>query len=261
MIQLDKIANYKMEPALKDNDESTFRGLLIAICIIGLWTASLVLLLGVDLKNNINIFVLLLAVIWQTFLYTGLFITAHDAMHGVIFPKNIKINHFVGTICLLLYGFFPYRNFLKKHWLHHNHPASELDPDFHNSKYKNLFAWYFHFIRGYWSWGQILGVTMTYNILHYFGHIPKENLNLFWAIPPILSSLQLFYFGTFLPHREPVEGYTHPHRAKTTPFPIWLSFISCYHFGYHEEHHQYPHLPWWSLPKVYMNKRAESSLG
>jgi beta-carotene/zeaxanthin 4-ketolase len=24
--------------------------------------------------------------------------------------------------------------------------------------------------------------------------------------------------------------------------------ISCYHFGYHEEHHELPHLGWWQLP-------------
>jgi beta-carotene/zeaxanthin 4-ketolase len=63
--------------------------------------------------------------------------------------------------------------------------------------------------------------------------------------------LQLFYFGTFLTHREPTEGYTNPHRTTSNHFSHFWSFITCYHFGYHKEHHEYPQLPWWKLPEIY----------
>lgn len=93
-----------------------------------------------------------------------------------------------------------------------------------------------------------MGLNLIFIILAL--QIPIANIALFWIIPSLLSSVQLFYFGTFLTHQEPEEGYTNPHRAKSTSFPVWWSFITCYHFGYHEEDHQYPNVPWWKLPEV-----------
>lgn len=223
---------------------------LIALVIVGVWATSLTLLLLVDV-SKLNFVTILLALLWQTFLYAGLFITAHDAMHGVAFPADSKINHLIGTTCLVLYGCLPYKQLLKKHWNHHHRPASETDPDFHDGKHKNFFAWYFHFMKGYFSWKQIIALMIIYNLIHYFLHIPEDNLNYFWVIPSLLSSVQLFYFGTFQPHKEPEGGYIEPHRARTISSPIWWSFITCYHFGYHEEHHEYPNVAWWQLPEVY----------
>jgi beta-carotene ketolase (CrtW type) len=225
-------------------------GIIVALLIIGIWAASLTLLLSIDI-SNFHFLALMLLIIWQTFLYTGLFITAHDAMHGVVFPQNTKLNHFIGTLCLSLYGLLPYKHLLKKHWLHHQCPASQLDPDFHDGKHKNFFAWYLYFMKKYWNWPQIITLMVLYNVVNYTLHIPSNNLTLFWVIPSILSSVQLFYFGTFLPHRQPKEGYSEPHRAQTIARPIWLSFITCYHFGYHKEHHEYPNLAWWQLPQIH----------
>jgi beta-carotene/zeaxanthin 4-ketolase len=246
--QLEKATSHQ----IKLPSEST-KGLVFALVIIATWATSLILLISVDI-SKLNNLTLLLAVFWQTFLYTGLFITAHDAMHGVVFSANSKINHFIGSLCLLLYGCLSYEKLLKKHWMHHHNPASEKDPDFHDGQHKNFFTWYFHFMKGYWSWGQIIILIVLYNSAHYILHLPKENLNTFWVIPSLLSSLQLFYFGTFLPHQEPENGYIEPHRAQTISRPVWWSFISCYHFGYHEEHHEYPHAPWWKLPEIHQNK-------
>ena len=191
-------------------------GVFITIAMIGLWAISFVILLSLDI-TKFNFLMLLPIILWQTFLYTGLFITAHDAMHGVVFPKSTKINH------------------------------------------KNFFAWYFHFMKGYWSWTQIISLMIIYNVVHSTLHIPKDNLTYFWVIPSLVSSLQLFYFGTFLPHTEPVGGYSEPHRAQTISRPIWWSFVTCYHFGYHEEHHEYPHVSWWQLPEIYKMRTAEIS--
>lgn len=246
MIQLDN----QLIDKVKTSSSSNLAGIIIATSIIGIWLASSIFLLSLDI-SRFNSLILIVLLLWQTFLYTGLFITSHDAMHGVILENNSKINHFIGSLCLTLYGFLNYKALLKKHWQHHHHPASQLDPDFHNGKHKNFFAWYFHFMKGYWNWRQIIMSAVIYNLVHAFLHIPKENLNWFWVIPSILSSVQLFYFGTYLPHKEPVGGYIQPHCATTCPRPIWWSFITCYHFGYHEEHHQLPYMAWWQLPKVY----------
>jgi beta-carotene ketolase (CrtW type) len=68
----------------------------------------------------------------------------------------------------------------------------------------------------------------------------------------------LFYFGTFLPHREPEEGYSNIHCAQSNSLPVFWSFITCYHFGYHQEHHEYPHVPWWHLPVIYKDQKEVS---
>lgn len=239
--------------------EYSFRGMIIAFSIIAIWASSLFFLLSLNL-TQINKFLILPAMIWQTFLYTGLFITAHDAMHGVVYPQNIKINNSIGRLALWLYALFPYDNLLKKHWLHHHHPASNIDPDFHNGKYKNFYAWYVYFLKGYWNWKQVIGLTLLFYVASYVFHIAENNLTLFWIVPSILSSLQLFYFGTFLPHKEPKSGYQNIHRAQSNPLPVFWSFITCYHFGYHEEHHECPHVPWWNLPQIYRRKQEFSGV-
>jgi beta-carotene ketolase (CrtW type) len=238
--------------------EYSFRGISIAFLIIFTWAISLVFFLSLNLAE-LQVWWIPLAIFWQTFLYTGLFITAHDAMHGVVFPQNIKINNWLGRVSVFLYALFSYDKLLKKHWLHHHNPATNLDPDFHDGRHKNFLTWYFHFLKGYWSWKQLIGLILVFHLVRYTLHIPENELTLFWMIPSILSSFQLFFFGTFLPHTEPEAGYTNIHRAQSIPLPTFWSFISCYHFGYHEEHHEHPHVPWWNLPTIYRAKQEEIS--
>jgi len=68
--------------------ESTNRGIIVAFIIIEY--ISLVFLFSLNI-SKVNLLWLLPLILWQTFLYTGLFITAHDAMHGAVFPKIIKL--------------------------------------------------------------------------------------------------------------------------------------------------------------------------
>jgi beta-carotene ketolase (CrtW type) len=234
---------------------SAYRGIAIALTIITTWIVSLLFLLSSNLQH-LKLWQIVIAIGWQTFLYTGLFITAHDAMHGLVAPKNLQINRSIGRIAVNFYALFPYNKLLQKHWAHHRDPASELDPDFHNGKQKNFFAWYLYFLKNYWCWRQVIGLVLIFHSANLLLNIPRINLTLFWALPAILSSVQLFYFGTYLTHREPKTGYENIHRAQTTHvIPFW-SFLACYHFGYHEEHHEYPHVPWWKLPEVYRMKRG-----
>lgn len=225
-------------------------GLLIALSIISLWAVSLVVLLRLNI-NELPVWLIPILMLWQMFLYTGLFITAHDAMHGSVCPQNPKLNHLIGSFAVFCYATFSYRDLLKKHRLHHRFPASDQDPDFHDGEHKHPIAWYFHFMKRYWGWKQFIVLSIIFQLGHYLLHIPENTLLLFWVLPPILSSVQLFYFGTFLTHRESEEGYTNSHRARTTSFSTFWSFITCYHFGYHHEHHEYPHLSWWQLPAAY----------
>ncbi|WP_256871897.1 beta-carotene ketolase CrtW [Nostoc sp. TCL26-01] len=233
------------------------KGIFIAGIIIGIWLISLILLLSLDISHT-NTVLIGLAMFWQTFLYTGLFITAHDAMHGTVFPQNLKLNHFIGKISLLLYGLLSYEKMLIKHLLHHKYPGSNSDPDYYDRPQQNGFLWYLNFLKSYWQWRQIIGLTILFQATKHLTGIPQNNLILFWSLPAVLSSIQLFYFGTFLPHKKPENGHTNIHCTQSIAMPIFWSFITCYHFGYHQEHHENPHIPWWKLPEVYQQARIEN---
>jgi beta-carotene ketolase (CrtW type) len=257
MIQLDHAPLPKARSTQIARTEDTKQGLFIALLIMTIWAISMLFLLSLDVEK-LPIYLIIPAMIWQIFIYTGLFVTAHDAMHGVVFPHNLRINNFIGWTASLIYALFSFRKLTEKHWQHHHHPASELDPDFHDGKHKNFFAWYWQFTKRYWSWTRLFGLMAIFNVITHTIHIPDANLTLFWVVPSILSSVQLFYFGSYLPHREPKHGYSNSHRTQSNHLPVFWSFITCYHFGYHQEHHEYPSLPWWKLPEMYKLNRSIS---
>ncbi len=228
--------------------KDSYRGLIIAILILGIWGATLIYLLKQDMSSLRTAWIII-AIVWQTFLYTGLFITAHDAMHGAVIPGHRKANDLLGSIVVLLYALFSYRNLLAKHWEHHRHPASLEDPDYHDGKHVNFFAWYVHFMKNYIQWQQIAGMAIAFNILLHLFRVPIPNLILFWVLPSLLSTFQLFYFGTFLPHRDSGTPFADHHRARSSYLPVFLSLLTCYHFGgFHHEHHLHPNVAWWKLP-------------
>ncbi len=226
-------------------------GLSVAAFVLTCWATSLGILLFAPLPDGVLPFAPLLVAL-QTFFYTGLFITAHDAMHGTVFPPSPRLNDAVGTLATLLYALFSFTKLRSAHWLHHDHVATDEDPDFHDGEHTSFARWYLTFLWRYVGGWQIVGMAIVFNVLAHGLGVPEWRLLLFWVVPSILSTFQLFFFGTYLPHRESeAGGWDDPvMRARSNAFPTWLSFLTCYHFGYHWEHHAYPHSPWWMLPSV-----------
>ena len=231
-------------------------GILIAISIFTAWGLHLAFALTQDVFA-LNPAQILVHILLQTFLFTGLFITAHDAMHGAVCRHYRRLNHLLGIAAVCLYALFSYQKLWHKHWEHHRHVATpNEDPDFHDGEHKGFVRWYVNFLMNYIGWKQILGMALVFNVLHHLAHVSVPTLLLFWVVPSLLSTVQLFYFGTYLPHREPPHGYTNRHRSTTNNFNTLLSFLTCYHFGYHFEHHEFPAVPWWKLPSVHRGLRG-----
>lgn len=228
---------------------ASITGAFIGFIIILLWAASLLFLFHLDV-SWMPLAGIMAAMFLQTFLYTGLFITGHDAMHGLVAPKRKRVNDFIGALCVILYALFSFNKLRREHRKHHTHPGHDDDPDFHDGIHPNFWAWYFHFMGTYVTWQQIAGMAIAFNFMLHILKISQWNLALFWVAPALLSTLQLFYFGTYLPHREPAGGYDNPHRARSNDFSVFWSFVTCYHFGYHWEHHEFPYVPWWKLPAM-----------
>ncbi|WP_338814685.1 fatty acid desaturase [Bernardetia sp. Wsw4-3y2] len=213
------------------------KGTYIGITVIALWLLSLSFLLAFYEINWYNPLTYLFFLI-QTHLYTGIFITAHDAMHHTV-SKNTKVNNIIGTIATGLFAFNYYPRLLKKHHEHHRFVATDKDPDFHHG---NFWIWYFNFAKNYITIIQIVLMAITYNVLKLI--FPIENVIFYWMIPSVVATFQLFYFGTYLPHRHAPDNKHHSRSQKKNH--VW-AFISCYFFGYHYEHHDSPNTPWWRL--------------
>ena len=219
----------------------TYQGLWVAIVVIFCWTGFLVynLLIPISWASPWTY----LRILIQTHLFTGLFITAHDAMHGAVYPKKAKINHTIGKLCTFLFLFNQYKKMRPKHYAHHRHVGTENDPDFHRGN-PRFFSWYLDFLKEYVSWQQILLAAITFNLAKLW--IPEANLILYWVLPSILSTFQLFYFGTYVPHMGE-HGPDNPHHSRTQSANHLWAFLTCYFFGYHYEHHDSPNTPWWRL--------------
>lgn len=230
-------------PSATTKSSKNSKGVYIALLIIGVWFISLYFLLQIQVNFWNPLVYLGIAV--QMHLYTGLFITAHDAMHGLVSEKK-RLNHGIGWFSALLFSYNFYWKLFPKHHEHHRFVATENDPDYHPSQ--NFFIWYWSFITTYVSIWQVLLMAVTFNVLKLF--IPQVNLIVFWMIPAILATLQLFYFGTYLPHK---GNHTNKHHSGSQAKNHIWAFISCYFFGYHYEHHDSPGTPWWRLWEVKEN--------
>lgn len=224
-------------------------GVIAAFSIFGTWLLTFYLVLGLDL-GQMPWLGILATIVGRTFLHTGLFIISHDAAHGNVYNGDRHFNDQIGAIALAIYGLLPYQKFVINHGLHHQHPGTSQDPDFHDGKHTTMMGWYLRFMGRYLDKTQnlvlLVGMTVLFHGVRIGFHVPAANLLLFWILPLLLSSMQLFYFGTYLPHRLDLGGDRH--NAVSSNLPVWLSFFSCYHFGYHWEHHEYPRLPWFKLP-------------
>ncbi len=189
--------------------------------------------------------ILVLALCW---LNVGLFIVAHDAMHGSLAPGRPGVNLWAGRVALALYAGFSFDRLRSKHFEHHRSAGTAADPDFSADHPSAFWPWYLAFFRQYFGWRELAVLTALVGVYTLILGAPYPNLLLFWALPAILSSFQLFLFGTFLPHRAGAEPFGDRHRARSSDYGRLVSLLTCFHFGYHHEHHRAPATPWWRLP-------------
>jgi beta-carotene ketolase (CrtW type) len=234
----------------------TIKGLGLAFFVLLLWIISLIYCIQIDC-NKISILETIILILVRTQFQTGLFIIGHDAMHGNILPNRLKLNNAIGASALSIYAALPYEKCLINHNYHHANPASNMDPDFPKNGSTNLINWYLGFMSGYLSINQMLILISTWIFAYWIiGCANIANIILFLPMPLLLSSVQLFLFGTYLPHRHQHSSniYGEPESLK---LPSWLSLLACYHFGYHAEHHQNPTLAWFELPAAHQNSHEQ----
>jgi len=224
-------------------------GLFIATSILSMWG----LVIGVGLANaHPGAGHPLADGLWvalSTFLSTGVFITAHESMHGLVVPGHPRINRCVGWLATWSYAGLDYGALARAHHRHHEVPATRADPDFYTGN-PWVVSWYLDFMSQYLSWRQFAWLNVLFVTMLFGLSLPLSQVLIFWATPLILSTFQLFLVGTWLPHRPGTYLGDGPLRARSVSLPPIFSFLACFHFGYHFEHHARPDLPWWRLWQV-----------
>lgn len=227
---------------------TTAIGLLLATAILGGWLVLHIYAVFFHQLGGRGWLAAPLMVAGLTWLSVGLFIVAHDAMHGSLAPGRPTVNRLVGRLALLLYAGFWMDRLSPNHMAHHRHVGTGEDPDFAEHHPTAFWPWYRQFMLRYFGWREFGVLTAIVAVYLFVLRAPLGSVLLFWALPAILSSVQLFYFGTFLPHRHADDPFADEHRARSNDYPWLVSLLTCFHFGYHREHHRSPGTPWWRLP-------------
>lgn len=236
----------------------TLIGLALALAIVAGWLTIHVVGIFFWTWTPASVALASLLVVVQGWLSTGLFIVAHDAMHGALAPGRPRLNRAVGTLCLALYAGLSYRRLEPKHHLHHRHAGTADDPDFSADHPRSAPRWFLRFFTTYYTHAQIARITAV-AIAYLLLGASLGNIVVFWAAPALLALTQLFFFGTYLPHRHADAPFADGHRARSTAVGPVFSLLTCYHFGgYHHEHHLSPATPWWALP-AFRRSRATAS--
>ena len=248
-----------MRPNAKPKHQSrrqTIIGLAAAVAIIASWLSIHVY--AVILADPAPGFALgVVLFIAQLWLSVGLFIVAHDAMHGSLAPHQPRLNTALGTLCVALYAGFSYARLYPKHHQHHEAPGSAADPDFSVAHPRQFAPWFKQFMLTYFGWREFAILTLAQAIYILLLDVAIWRLLTFWALPAIAAAVQLFYFGTYLPHRHTNKAFIDRHNARSTRVSKLISLLSCYHFGgYHHEHHLAPWVPWWDLPQQRTRRNA-----
>lgn len=224
-------------------------GLLLASLIVTAWlTIHVTAIFLIDWTTPRHLLAAPVVIAVQCWLSVGLFIVAHDTMHGSLVPRHPTVNRAIGRFCVFIYAGFSYDKLYVNHHAHHRHAGTEEDPDFDVEHAAQFWPWYLKFFQYYFGWREF--GTLTVAVVVYILILQERfpTMLVFWALPAILSSVQLFYFGTYRPHRIDDVPFTDRHRARSNAFSPILSLLTCFHFGYHHEHHDAPWVPWWKLP-------------
>ncbi|WP_082666185.1 fatty acid desaturase [Aureimonas sp. AU4] len=236
-------------------------GLTLAILVLVSWIAIHVgAVFFLDLAASTAPLVPVIVAV-QCWLTVGLFIVAHDAMHGSLVPGRPRVNAGIGTFILTIYAGFAWRKVRNAHMAHHDAPGTAADPDFFADEPDRFWPWYRTFFARYFGRRSILFVSTVVTIYILVLGASVANVVLFYGLPSLLSSLQLFYFGTFRPHRHEENGFKDRHNARSNEFGYLASLFTCFHFGYHHEHHDQPWVPWWGLPAQWRLNRTFAAAG
>jgi len=232
-----------------------------------LYIAGLVavqIILAFLLRNQSLWLLLVVAYFIGAFINHGLFVLIHDASHDLIFKRRIW-----NTLCLVLADLanvVPSSiTFRRYHVKHHSHQGVyEMDADLPNRWEARIFGstaigkavWMFLFpvfqslrpprlkdikFTSAWTWVNI-AVVFSFNAVIFMFWSPSALLYLFASL---VFSVGLHPLGA----RWIQEHYIINYPQETYSYYGFLNKLA-FNVGYHNEHHDFPTVPWNRLPDV-----------
>ncbi len=214
----------------------------------------------------------------------ALAILMHDATH-FRFLKNRKWNDLVSNYFIMYPIFTSIEKYRKNHLEHHKHLNTEDDPDwvakltkrafqFPKTKFEFLLTTssylvlYQGIMDAFWFLKRFGGADgdqtakredkvlkiafyiILFGSLTVFG-IWKYYL-LFWVVPYFSTFFMFQYIRSVAEHFGEL-AYEDDLSGSRTVKPFWLEkfFIAPHNVGYHLEHHLYPGVPYYNLPKLH----------
>lgn len=215
-----------------------------------------------------------LALFWLASLVIGnrqhaIAFMAHDAAHGTA-SKNKKLNDILGSIFAFWpigAGLFAYRDF---HFKHHRHVGTSLDPELKHKhwarpqylpplRFKKFAVYIFKDLLGFAvvDFFRLIRLIPPVHYLDVVGPLVLNGLFIFvcyrvahievallWYFSLISSFWASFRVRIWIEH----VGTSETHRVD---LPGWFSLLFAPHWSsYHYEHHRWPSIPCWNLPKA-----------
>ena len=183
---------------------------------------------------------------WLVCCFTGLFILAHEAIHGTLWPGWPRLGHACGRLFAFAYASMDYGTLRANHWEHHRAPGRDGDPDAHPGGrfLPHLAAFALRYLR----WWQVLILVAAGNRLGEAGH--TRAMLCAYVGPVVASTLVVFTVGIFLVHHPALLalGEADPrHRAVGVDLGPLGSLFAILFFNTHWLHHEHPQLTWVQL--------------
>jgi beta-carotene/zeaxanthin 4-ketolase len=178
--------------------------------------------------------------------FTGLFIFAHEAIHGTLLPGFPRLGHALGRLFATVYALVDYDLLRANHWQHHGHVATDRDPDFDGEGRLLLHA--ARFLGRYLRWYAIPTLALAGHLVGQAGHTAA--MLGAYVVPVLLSTLVVFTVGIHLVHHpELLRTRTGGDAQRSVCVDLGRvgSALMILNFNVHWHHHAYPRLSWWEL--------------
>lgn len=214
----------------------------------------------------------------------ALAILMHDATH-FRFLKNRKWNDLLTNVFVMYPIFSSIEKYRKNHLAHHQHLNTEDDPDWVAKLGKRAFTFpksKTEFILTILSYLTLIqGVLDAVWFFKRFGSSEKSEVRkndaawvrpvfylvlfsvltvmgwwlyflIFWIVPYLSTFFMYQYIRSVAEHFGELS-YDHLLNSTRSVRPNWLEkiFLAPHHVGYHLEHHLYPGVPFYHLPKLH----------
>lgn len=240
--------------------------------LLGIWAVLGTIAVSVD-----SLFIRIPCWIVMGFAFHGLGVFMHEGAHGMLFQKG-PLDRIVGFLCGLPI-FFSCSNYKATHDLHHKYENTKDDPDNLEANFPNpvirfvvYYAWYavgmLMYITLITATGPFRARTLKERALCvletammaavYYGlyvlatryGLGRVLLNGWLMGVPfaiVVANVRGLAEHTQLWHRDPPDPLKSTRTTLTSPF---VSFFFN-NQNYHMEHHLFPRVPWYNLPKVH----------